>query len=130
MSMSDSLSAAFSKILNAEKSVKREVEIKNYSKLLKEILDIYKDLGYIGSYNEVEKETGQVLVINLLGNINKCGSVRPRFPVKSNDIVKFEKRYLPSRNVGKLIISTPKGLMTHNQAKDEKTGGILLSYVY
>jgi len=38
--------------------------------------------------------------------------------------------YLPSRNFGALILSTPEGVMTHREAKKRGTGGILLTYVY
>ena len=43
---------------------------------------------------------------------------------------KYEKRYLPAKQFGILIISTPKGLMTHVQAMDKKTGGKLIAYCY
>ena len=43
---------------------------------------------------------------------------------------KWEKRFLPSRNLGVVILSTPQGVMDHNQAKEENVGGVLLAYVY
>jgi small subunit ribosomal protein S8 len=39
-------------------------------------------------------------------------------------------RYLPAKEFGILIMTTPKGVMTHKQAKEENIGGILLAYVY
>jgi len=32
--------------------------------------------------------------------------------------------------MGLLIISTPKGVMTHEEAKKQKIGGRLIAYVY
>jgi small subunit ribosomal protein S8 len=43
---------------------------------------------------------------------------------------KWEKRFLPSRNLGLIILSTNKGVMDHVQAKEEHVGGVLLAYVY
>ena len=45
-------------------------------------------------------------------------------------IEKWEKIYLPSRDFGFLIMSTPKGIMTHLDAKENNTGGRLLAYIY
>lgn len=130
MSMNDTLAASLSKMLNAEIAVKKTVELKFMSNLLKEVLSLFQDLGYIGDYVEEETNSGLALTVNLLGNINKCGAVKPRFPVKVGEIMKFEKRYLPSRNVGYLLVSTSKGLMTHKQAIKEGLGGVLVAYIY
>ena len=68
--------------------------------------------------------------INLIGSINKCGVVKPRFSVKKNDFEKYEKRYLPAQNFGILIVSTSQGIMTNYEAKEKNLGGKLLAYVY
>ncbi|MDD3263731.1 MAG: 30S ribosomal protein S8 [Candidatus Nanoarchaeia archaeon] len=130
MSMNDTISASLSKMLNAELAIKKTVELKYISKLLKEVLSLFQDLGYIGDFVEEDTNTGVALSVNLLGNINNCGAIKPRYPVKVTEILKFEKRYLPSRNVGYLLVSTSKGLMTHKQAIKEGLGGILVAYVY
>ena len=71
-----------------------------------------------------------LIKVNLNGNINKCGVIKPRFAVKRKDFEKFEKRYLPAKDFGIIIISTPDGLMTHIQAKEKNLGGRLIAYVY
>ncbi|MEM4843137.1 MAG: 30S ribosomal protein S8, partial [Ignisphaera sp.] len=40
------------------------------------------------------------------------------------------RRYLPSRDIGILIISTSQGVISHKEAIEMKVGGILLAYVY
>ncbi|MEM0506409.1 MAG: 30S ribosomal protein S8, partial [Thermosphaera sp.] len=40
------------------------------------------------------------------------------------------KRYLPAYNIGILIVSTPQGVMSHKEAVEKKTGGVLLGYCY
>ena len=66
----------------------------------------------------------------LKGNINKCGVIKPRHAVKKDEFEKFEKRYLPAKNFGILIVTTPKGIMTHYEAKELGIGGRLLAYMY
>ncbi len=126
----DPLAAALAKILNAEKVGKREVLIKPASKLIKEVLALMNNHSYVGSYEEIEDEKGNVLKLNLLGNVNKCGVVKPRFSTKNNTYEKWEKRYLPSKDFGIIVVSTSKGIMTHYQAKEKKVGGKLLAYCY
>jgi small subunit ribosomal protein S8 len=128
--LNDPLAAALAKILNAERVGKREVLIKPASKMIKKILTIMNDHRYIGAFEETDDGKGGILKINLLGNINKCGVVKPRFSTKKNGFEKWEKRYLPAKDFGLLLVSTPKGLLTHNEAKTKETGGKLLAYCY
>jgi small subunit ribosomal protein S8 len=130
MSLNDPLASALSRILNSEKIGKDLCTIKPVSKLIKKILEVMKDNGYIGDFEEVEDGRGNSLKINLLGNINKCGVVKPRFSVKKDNYEKFEKRYLPAKDVGVVIVSTPLGILTHQDAKKKNTGGKLLAYCY
>jgi small subunit ribosomal protein S8 len=50
--------------------------------------------------------------------------------VKSGGIEDWEKRFLPSREVGLLIMSSPGEIISQRDAKDRKVGGRLLAYVY
>ena len=68
--------------------------------------------------------------VELEGNINKCGVIKPRHAVKKDEFEKFEKRYLPAKNFGILIVTTPEGIMTHYEAKERGIGGRLLAYMY
>ncbi|MBI2666982.1 30S ribosomal protein S8 [Candidatus Woesearchaeota archaeon] len=126
----DPLAAALAKIMNAERVGKKEVEIKPASTLMKRILGLLQEHQYLGSCELVEDGKGGVLKVNLLGNVNKCGVVKPRFSTKHTTFEKWEKRYLPAKDFGLLVVSTPKGIMTNMQAKQERTGGKLLAYCY
>jgi small subunit ribosomal protein S8 len=130
MSLNDSLASALSRILNNEKIGVDSCTVKPVSKLIKKVLEVLNDNGYIGDFTEIEEGRGNMLKINLLGNINKCGVIKPRFSVKNNDYEKFEKRYLPAKDVGIMIVSTPDGILTHNEAKKKNIGGRLLVYCY
>ena len=126
----DPLAAALSKIFNAEKVGRQEVHIKPASRLLQEVLGIMRDHRYIGSYELIEESQGKQLKLQLLGNINRCGVVKPRFSTKRTSYENWEKRYLPAKDFGIILVSTPRGIMTHVQAKQAGLGGKLLAYCY
>ncbi len=128
--LNDPLAAALSKVINAERVGKKEVVIKPASSLIKRVFTILSENNYLGTLEEVEDGKGNALKISLLGNINKCGVIKPRFSAKNNAYEKWEKRYLPAKDFGILVVSTPKGVVTHLKAKEQSTGGKLLAYCY
>lgn len=126
----DPLAHALSTIQNSEKAGKKECLVHPSSKVIQAVLSIMNKEGYVGTAEKLTDARGGVLKINLLGNINKCGVVKPRFAVKLDQYEKFEKRYLPAKGVGILVVSTPNGIMTHEEAKNKQLGGRLLAYCY
>lgn len=130
MSMNDPLASILSKIHNSDKVGKKECIMKPVSKTVKAVLDIMQDNGYLGESKIFEDGKSNIVQVNLLGRINKCGVIKPRFSFKKDDIEKYEKRYLPAKDFGIIIVSTPKGIMTHIEAKEKSYGGRLISYVY
>jgi small subunit ribosomal protein S8 len=130
MSLNDPLANALSSILIDEKSGRNESKIVPSSKMIRKVLDVMKDNGYVGDFEEIEDRRGNIIKLNLLGNINKCGVIKPKYSVKNNEFEKFEERYLLARDTGILIVSTPSGIVTHREAKKKNIGGKLLAYCY
>ncbi|MEA3379059.1 MAG: 30S ribosomal protein S8 [Nanoarchaeota archaeon] len=130
MTMNDTLATAMSNLLNAEIIGKKECIIKPVSKVIKNILEIFKREGFIGEFKFIENGKGGFIEVILIGEINKCGVIKPRYSIAHNDFEKFEKRYLPAKDFGFIIVTTPKGIMTHNEAKDKGIGGRLLAFIY
>lgn len=130
MSLNDPLANMFSQIVNCEKIGKDVCTVKPVSKTIKKVLDIMKDKMYIGSYEEIDDGKGGFLKINLLGKINNCGVIKPRFAVKKDEIEKFEKRFLPAKNFGMLMISTNQGIITNREIVKKNIGGKLIAYCY
>ena len=128
--LNDTLANVMSSILNSEAIGKSECMIKPVSKVIKELLKVMKENDYVGDFSEMEDSRGNYIKLKLVGNINKCGVIKPRYSVKNNEFERFEIRYLPAKNVGILFVSTPRGIMTHYDAKSKKTGGKLLAYCY
>ena len=129
MSLNDPLGNVLSHIHNSEKASKKECTLPS-SKLIIKVLNIMKDNHYIGDIEKIDNGKSGLLNVKLIGSINKCNVIKPRYPFKKNDIEKFEKRYLPSKGFGIIIISTSKGYMTHDEAKQKKIGGRLIAYCY
>ena len=130
MSNNDPLANVLSHLLNYERTGKQSLTVIDNSKLIRGVLSIMQEHHYIGSYEEVEDSKGNLLTINLIGAVNKCGVIKPRFRIGKETYEKYEKRYLPSKDFGFLIVSTSKGLMTHKEAKEQGIGGTLISYCY
>ena len=47
-----------------------------------------------------------------------------------DEIDKYVRRFLPSRDFGFIIVSTSKGLMTHEEAIEKNIGGSLIAYIF
>jgi len=128
--MNDTLATALSAINNYDRTGKKAIDVNPTSKVIERVLTLFNEHGFVGQFEKLTEAKGGFLRLHLLGNINKCGVIKPRFAVKLNDFEKFEKRYLPAKGVGILIISTNKGLMTHYDAFDKKLGGKLIAFCY
>ena len=115
---------------NAGDTGKSECTIEPASKLLGAMLRIMQESGYIKSFEFVEDGRGGQLVVHLTGKINNCGAISPRFSVQLEEMESWEKRYLPGKNFGILMLSTSHGVLSHEQARKEGIGGELLGYVY
>ncbi len=124
------LSNALANLYNNEERRKRESVIWPASKLIGRVLRVIQKHGYIGEFEYIDDSRSGKFKVQLLGRINKCGSVRPHFSVRIDDLEKWEKRYLPSQDVGILIITTSKGVISNKEARELKVGGRLLAYIY
>ncbi|WP_448578338.1 30S ribosomal protein S8 [Thermosphaera sp.] len=133
MVVMDTLSNALSAIQNAEVRAKSEVVLWPVSKLVLNVLRVLQREGYVGEFEYIDDGRWGKIKVQLLGRINKIGVVKPRHPVSYRELEEFPewlKRYLPAYNIGILIVSTPQGVMSHKEAVEKKTGGVLLAYCY
>jgi small subunit ribosomal protein S8 len=129
----DTLSAHLSAIYNAELRGQREVILMPASKLTVSVLKVLQKEGYIGDFEYIDDGRWGKFRVTLLGHINKIGTIMPRTPVTYRELLRLPehlRRYLASRDLGYLIISTSQGVMTHKDAMQKRLGGILIAYVY
>jgi len=126
----DPIANALVNIKNNDVASKKECVFRPSSKLLGEILRVMQSRGYINAFEFVEDGRGGICRVELVGKINECKAIKPRYAVKKDGFEKYEKRYLPARDVGLIVVSTPQGLMTHTEAKSRGLGGKLIAFMY
>lgn len=130
MTRVDPLADALITLKNNENVAKTECIVRPASKLTGEILRVLQKYGYVGLYEFVEDGREGLYKIKLKGAINECRAIKPRYAVKKDGFEKYEKRYLPAKGMGIIVVSTPRGVMSHNEAKSEGLGGRLLAFAY
>ena len=130
MTLMDPLANALTNMRNNEMQGNNKCVISPASKMIGQVLRTMQKEGYIGEFEYVDDGKAGQFTVELEGNINKCGVIKPRHAVKKDEFEKFEKRYLPSKNFGVMILTTPEGIMTHHEAKEKGIGGRLLVFVY
>ncbi|MFB6282380.1 MAG: 30S ribosomal protein S8 [Halobacteria archaeon] len=130
MTMTDPLADALSSIENADNLGKLECRVEPASNVVGNVLGVLHKQNYIGSFEFVEDGKSGKFDVELAGQINECGAVKPRYSASKDEYEKWEKRYLPGRDFGSLIVTTSHGVMTHYEAREEGVGGQILAYVY
>ena len=132
MAFNDSLSDMLGRIKNAHKANKAFTSCYK-SKLNMNVLSVLKDEGYIRDFKDVELRKGisyikidlkyynGTPVIKRIKRISKPGI---RVYSKINDL---QKSY---GGLGISILSTPKGVMSDQKARDNNVGGEILCEVF
>jgi small subunit ribosomal protein S8 len=131
----DPIADMLTRIRNALLVGKPTVEIP-LSKIKIEIARILKEEGYIEDYAILEATPVNMISLQL----KYYGARRERKPVITNieRISKPGRRVYRGRKdlprvmsgIGIAIVTTPKGVMTAQQARRERTGGEVLCYVW
>jgi len=130
MADNDPLSSALSGLNNAESVGHLSQTVAPASNVIGSVLGVFYDRGYIGGFQFVEDGKAGQFEVELEGAINECGPVKPRYSAKAGGYEKWEKRFLPARDYGTLIVSTPEGIMSHYEARNQGIGGEVIAYVY
>ena len=73
--------------------------------------------GYIGEFEIVDDHRSGKVVIDLIGRINKCGVISPRFDLKLAQIEQWTSNLLPSRQFGYVVLTTSLGIMDHEEVR-------------
>ena len=120
----DIVADALNQIMNAKKARKTKVVIKKHSKLLRNILDIAKESGYLDY--EIDGNELKVEIYKL----NELKAIKPRYTVSVKRINKYVRRFLPAKNFGFVIVSTNNGLMKAEEAEEQNLGGCLIAYMF
>ena len=119
----DIISDGLNEIMNAKKARKNKLVVTS-SKFFLDLLALAKREGYLESF----KATGHE--VEIVFKLHECKSIKPRFHVRVQDLEAYMRRFLPSRQLGIIIISTSKGLLTHKEALEQGLGGSLIAYFF
>ncbi len=119
------LGDALTKIKNAEFAGDKDCMVLA-SDLIKGVLSVMKKNGYLEDFERNENK----FKVTLRQKINGCCVIMPHYSITKDDFEKWEKRFLPARGFGILIMTTPQGIIDHNTAKEKNIGGKLMAFVY
>lgn len=132
MNLSDPLGDMLTRIRNAQMRRKSKVATPA-SKLRARVLDVLADEGYIRGYSQVDYSGGKSEfeielkyhngqpVIRSINRVSKPGR-RVYAPVRGLPTV--------ANGLGVSILSTPKGVMSDSQAREENVGGEVLCNIF
>ncbi|AIF81719.1 30S ribosomal protein S8 [endosymbiont of Acanthamoeba sp. UWC8] len=132
MALTDLLADALTRIRNGQLAKHAFATVPS-SKLVKDVLEVLKDEGYILGYEEFEQKKGINLIkIDLkyyqgqpvINKIVKVSTPGRRIYTQ----IKKMKKYFGG--LGICIVSTPKGVMSDDKARKHHVGGEILCNVF
>lgn len=130
MTANDPLSDVLSGLNNAESVGHLRHSVQPASNLIRNVLRVFQESGYISAFEYVEDGKAGLFEVELKGAINECGAVKPRYSIGADEFEDWEKRFLPAQNYGALVVTTSRGVMSHDDARTEGVGGQVIAYVY
>ena len=130
--LTDLVANVLTMIRNAAMRNKETVDIPS-SKMINEIMRIFKEEGFIKDYKDLENKTQAKLKIYLKYNKDNSSAIshvkkitKPGFRVYSS------KNDIPTSlgGLGVTILTTPKGILTDKQAHEQGVGGEIICQIW
>ena len=132
MSFTDPIADMITRIRNAQLRTLNKVSIPN-SKFRARILDVLQEEGYISDYKFLtdKKNKGSLLVdlkysngLPVIKEITRVSKPGRRIYARADSIPRIKN------GLGLAIISTSKGIMTDNDARNQNIGGEIICRVF
>ncbi|CAL5327855.1 unnamed protein product [Camellia sinensis] len=124
------LNEALSTIVNAEKRGFATTQLQPISNVMASFLTIMKHRGYIKDFQVHDPQRVGKITVELQGRINGCRALMYRQDIKAQDIEKYRFHKLPTHQWGYIVITTPNGVLDHEEAIRQNVGGQVLGYFY
>jgi SSU ribosomal protein S8P len=132
MSLSDPIANALTIIRNAARLKKESADIPA-SKVVQAILELLKKEQYIDNYRLMENKQQGILRVYFKLTLEKAPvitGVRRISRPGSRVYVKGSKLPRVLNGLGLALISTSKGIITDNQAREQKLGGEVICHIW
>ena len=132
MAFNDSLSDMLARIKNAHKA-RKSITSCYRSNLNMNVLTVLKDEGYIRDFSQIEKKPGiHLFEIELKYYEGQPVISEIRRVSRPGRRVYYGIRDLPRvyNGLGIAILSTPRGVLSDNEARTAKVGGEVLCHVF
>lgn len=130
--MSDTLANMLSAIVNANHKFKESVDIPA-SKLKAEVARVLKEEGYISNFRLAQDKRQGTLRLTLKYSQQKERVIQGVRRVSRPGLRiyrKWDEIPVVQNGLGTAIISTSKGVVTGQKAKEKKIGGEVLCYIW
>ncbi|KAM7480524.1 hypothetical protein LguiA_028737 [Lonicera macranthoides] len=124
------LNEALSTIVNAEKRGFATTTLQPISNVISSFLHIMKHRGYIKDFQVHDPHRVGKITVELQGRVKNCRVLTYRQDIKAQDIENYRLRTLPTRQWGYVVITTPNGVLDHEEAIRQNVGGQVLGYFY
>ncbi|XP_057977152.1 small ribosomal subunit protein uS8my-like [Malania oleifera] len=124
------LNEALRTIVNADKRGLATAQLQPISTVISSFLHIMKHRGYIKDFQVYDEHRVRKITVELQGRIKDCRALMYRQDVKAKDIEKYKVQQLPTRQWGYIVITTPSGVLDHEEAIRQNVGGQVLGYFY
>jgi small subunit ribosomal protein S8 len=130
--LTDPIADFLTRIRNANQAYKERVEIPN-SRMKRALTEIMKNEGFLRNYDKIDDGKQGVLRLYLKYGPNKQKVLTGLKRISKPGLrVYVQKDEVPKvlGGLGISVISTPKGLMTDKQARQDGLGGEVICYIW
>ncbi|KAG6496041.1 hypothetical protein ZIOFF_043889 [Zingiber officinale] len=102
---------------------------------MKKLLKSFRKLqliasGYIKDFQVFDPHRVGRISVELFGRLKDCKALSYRQDIKAKDIEKYRIRMLPTRQWGYVVITTPNGVLDHEDAIKQNVGGQVLGFFH
>ncbi|XVF88684.1 hypothetical protein PTKIN_Ptkin19aG0070100 [Pterospermum kingtungense] len=93
-------------------------------------LTLILEKGYIKNFEVFDPHRVGRITVELQGRVNDARALTYRQDIKAKDIEKYKTLKLPTHQWGYVVISTPDGILDHEEAVRRNVGGQVLGHFH